>query len=523
MVARRNPRLKKANTEHEYTFEQITEIQKCMADPAYFCRNYIYIKHPIDGQIKFDLFDYQTDIMERYVKNRYNIILSARQTGKTETTCAYLLWFAMFQTDKTILIVSNKSDNAKEIIAKIQNAYEELPHWLKPGIDENSWNKHTCTFDNKSRIVATTTASDSGRGMAISLLYCDEFAFVKHHIQNEFWDSILPTLSTGGACIISSTPNGDTNLFAKIWRGAKLETNEFVPVHIPWDAFPGRGAEFKKEKIGLLGLRKWEQEFECKFISSDHNLFDGRCVGDMEKRNILDKIEPLFHIDEQPFWAHIDKDKSYIVGVDPASGSGNDHSVIEVFEFPSLIQVSEFRSNKLDAPLVYTRLKKILKYLEHFTDDVYFSIENNGVGQAMIALYQTDQAPPEKSFFISQGNSETKLGFTTTDKSKMKTCLQFKNLFEKMGMRIFSEVCLTEMKNYVRKGSAYAAQVGATDDCVSAINVVFRIMEEIAQHDPRAFDKLYVVDMEGGAEGDEWINDPSQTNNINDVPMPFSL
>jgi hypothetical protein len=264
-VARRNPRLKKAGSISEYTPEMINELRKCKADPAYFARNYVMIKHAKRGKIKFNLYDYQVEMLRMYQDNRYNIILSARQTGKTETTCAYLLWFAIFHSDKTILVVSNKASNAKEMIGKIQYAYEELPEWLKPGIDDASWNKHECAFDNKSRIIAQSTSSDSGRGLSISLLYCDEFAFVRPHIQAEFWDSVSPTLATGGSCIISSTPNGDSNLFAELWRKAKLGAgdNVFKHKHVAWDAPPGRNDTFKRQQIAILGERKWRQEYEC--------------------------------------------------------------------------------------------------------------------------------------------------------------------------------------------------------------------------------------------------------------------
>ncbi len=267
-MAKKNPRLKKSGTVEEYTPEMIAEIRKCKLDPAYFARNYVMIKHAKRGKIKFALYPYQEEMLQMYKDNRYNIILSARQTGKTETTCAFLLWFAIFHSDKTILVVSNKSSNAKEMIGKIQYAYEELPNWLKPGIDADSWNKHECKFENKSRIIAQGTSTDSGRGLSISLLYCDEFAFVRPHIQAEFWDSISPTLATGGACIISSTPNGDSNLFAELWRKATLgglseDDAPFKSKHVPWDAPPGRDEKFKRQQIAILGERKWRQEYEC--------------------------------------------------------------------------------------------------------------------------------------------------------------------------------------------------------------------------------------------------------------------
>ncbi len=270
-MAKRAPGIKRANQEVGYTQEQMIELYKCSIDPIYFITTYVKIRHPKHGQIKFNLHDYQRDMVMRYKNNRFNILLSARQTGKTETSCAYLLWYAIFHPDKTVLIASNKSSNAMELIGKIQYAYEELPNWLKPGIDDTNWNKHTCTFDNKSRIVASATSKDSGRGLAISLIYCDELAFVAPHVQVEFWDSILPTISTGGAMIITSTPNGDSNLFARTWFNSISKTpeelaadpNAFIPLHVKWNQPPGRDDDFKKQFMDKLGERKWRQEFEC--------------------------------------------------------------------------------------------------------------------------------------------------------------------------------------------------------------------------------------------------------------------
>lgn len=268
----RNTKLKRAHSEEEYTQEMMVEFHRCRTDVKYFCRHYVHIKHPIRGQILFDLYDYQEEVLDNYCNNRLNILLSARQTGKTETTGAYILWYAIFHPSKEILIASNKSSNAMDIISKIQNAYEELPSWLKPGINRDNWNKHTCEFDNKSVIRAEATSINSGRGKAISLLYCDEFAFVPKHVQEEFWSSILPTLSTGGSCIISSTPNGDSDKFAELWRTAELGDDvksesklamRFIPKWIKWDMPPGRNETFKEEQMMLLGERKWLQEYEC--------------------------------------------------------------------------------------------------------------------------------------------------------------------------------------------------------------------------------------------------------------------
>jgi hypothetical protein len=498
-MARRNPRLKKSGTTDEYTPEQVTEFVKCMHDPIYFARTYVKIKHPIRGRIQFDLYGYQEEVMRMYVENRYNILLSARQTGKTETTCAFLLWYAIFHDDKTILVVSNKSTNAKEIIGKIQYAYEELPDWLKPGVNDNSWNKHECAFDNKSRILATTTASDSGRGLAISLLFCDEFAFVRPHIQEEFWDSVSPTLATGGSCIIASTPNGDSNKFAVLYRGAELGNNDFKHKHIPWDAPPGRDAKFKETQIGLLGERKWKQEYECDFLSADGNLFDAVVLAQLE-RGIKDRTVPVFNIGEQIFWAPIEKGATYLVSVDPSVGLGEDYSVIQVFSFPKLEQVMEFRGNLTSTPLLYARLKNLLKYISSYGCSVYFSVENNGIGNGVIALYEVDENQPN-ALLVSEpikagvgmtpGVKGNKLGMTTTGRNKLATCIKMKEMVERGAFTFHSLTLIKEMQNYVRKDGSYAANLGATDDCISALLIIIRIIEQMVEFDMSAYSMMY--------------------------------
>lgn len=548
-MARSNPGLKKSNQLSEYTQEQIIELARCARDPIYFIRNYIKIKHPKRGKISFDLYDYQEDLIRMYMGNRFNIILSARQTGKTETSCAFLLWYAIFHPDKTVLIASNKSTNAMELIGKIRYAYEELPNWLKPGIDADNWNKHTCSFDNKSRIVSTTTSKDSGRGLAISLIYCDELAFVKPHVQEEFWDSILPTISTGGAMIITSTPNGDSNLFARMWFTAvgkmpeERDEGSFMPLHVKWDQPPGRNEKFKREMIDKLGERKWQQEFECMFISSDHTLFDSYHITQAEltaKRRIEEftRLDPNkdekgyvpsypYRVAGHKFWKKIDQNKTYLVGVDPSTGSGEDYTVFQVFEFPSLIQVLEYRTNTMSSPVAYTQLKNLLKFLEAYTREIYFSVENNGVGNGMISLYEADVDPPIHAHFVSEPGAN-KLGMFTTAPTKIRAALKFKELFERGQMTLNSETLFHEMKNYVRRDGAYAANVGGHDDTIAAVLIIFRILQEMASYDDNAYMKMYTVEAEIEMEGKWEYSDDDQKNlkdeyDDSEIPMPFIL
>lgn len=497
MANKKNPGLKKSNIAVEYTADMIKELKRCAVDPVYFIRNYVYIKHATRGKIKFNLYDYQEEMVRRYHSQRFNIVLSARQTGKTETSCAYLLWSAIFKPDQTILVASNKSSNSMEIIAKIQYAYEELPAWLKPGIDENSWNKHTCAFDNKSRIVATTTSADSGRGMAISLLYCDEFAFVKPHISRQFYDSILPTISTGGSMIISSTPNGDVGQFAELWRGAKAGLNDFKYgiTYVPWDAPPGRDEEFKKKFRGLLGDRKWRQEYECEFLTEELTLVDSTLITQAETRveQLIEANELIkFAVNDNrfQFFKKLVKDAIYLVGVDPSTGNGSDNGVIQVFEFPAMEQVLEYTTNTLSPQIMYTELKALLNFLGQATDEIYFSVENNGVGQGVLASYEGDLTPPDNAMLISHKGL---VGVNSNIKTKLRACLQFKEAFERNKITINSPQVLTELKSFVRYSGSYAAQTGATDDRIMAIMVVFYIIQEISSTNIAAYDMVYTV------------------------------
>jgi len=499
MARAKNNNLRPADEHVEYTAAHIKEITRCASDPVYFIKKYVMIQHPTKGAMPFRLFPYQVKMVESFHSERYTVVLSARQTGKSVTSAAYLLWFAMFNFDKTVLIASNKNANAMEMILRIRYAYENLPFWLKPGVKDDGWNKHEIGFDNGSRIVSTATSDDSGRGMSISLLFLDEFAFVKPTIQDEFWTSISPTLSTGGSCIMTSTPNGDMNIYAQVWRAALAGTNGYKPIHVTWDEPPGRDEKFKREEIGRIGERRWSQEYECEFLSSDAQLIDSLFLAGLTKQ--LDGSRPLFTTNDVNFFDAIKSTSTYLVGIDPSSGNGEDFSVIEIFEFPSLIQVGEYRSNTMSTSKLYTVMKNILRYLEDHAKQVFFSIENNGVGNGLISLYESDEDPLIHAEFVSETGKD-KLGFTTTSKSKMQTCVSFKELLERGHMQVRSLHLLAEMKSYVRYAGAYAAQAGATDDAISACLVMIRIIEEIASYEQDAYDKLYCTNVETWSDQD---------------------
>jgi hypothetical protein len=516
-MARKNPNIKKANTEVEYTSDQIIELKKCARDPIYFIKKYVKTQHPVKGIIPLDLYDYQIDMIRAYCEHRYNITLSSRQTGKTVCAAAFILWYAIFQFDKTVLIAANKNSNAMEMIHRIRVAYENLPMFLKPGVMDDGWNKHSVGFDNGTRIISEATSETSGRGLSISLLYLDEFAFVAPNIQKEFWTSISPTLSTGGSCIMTSTPNGDMDLFATLWRGAQVKSNGFHPIRVYWDQPPGRDEAFKQDQIGKIGERQWLQEYECEFLSSDALLIESLVLQNMTPQ--ITKIRPIGVANDVVVWHEIVPGGTYLVGVDPATGSGEDYSVITVYDFPRLRQVAEYRSNTMSTNGLYGILKNVLLHLEKKNAMVYFSIENNGVGEGIISLYEADEHPPANAEFVSEEGSKRR-GMTTTSRTKMKACVNLKELIEKNNMEIFSQILLAELKMFVRTRGAYAAQPGGTDDCVSATLIVVRLVEEIATYEQEAFNKLYAGEVEEWSDKD-W--DGYTDYDDNDEGMPISV
>lgn len=449
------------------------------------------IQHPTKGSIKFDLYEYQIRMIREFQKNRYTLLLAPRQCGKTITSAIYLLWLTMFRDDKQVLIASKNLGHALEIMSRAQYCYEMTPTWLKPGCVY--YNKSSIDFDNGSRMKSEATTEKTGRGGSYSLFYLDELAFVDKRIQTGMWASLQPALSTGGSCIVSSTPNGDSDLFANLWRGAESKSNDFIPILIKWDEHPERGEEYLKEMYKQLGTILTSQEVLTQFITSDAILINTLKLSQIKPQ------QPIFEDMGFRFWkTDFDIKQTYIVAADIGTGIGSDFSVIEVIEFPSLIQVAEFRSNTAGPNILYSKLKWILKYLKEEgikkfkrPIEAVFSFENNGVGQSITALYQNDDMPPE--YDLISGNDKT-LGFVTTNKSKILSCMQLKSMVEKTkgGLTLNSEILIAELKNFTAtKSGTYSAKSGATDDCISALLIVLQIIKQMATYDNNAFNVTY--------------------------------
>lgn len=487
----------------EYSHEQMLEMLKCATDPKHFIETYCKIVHPIKGLVPFALYDYQKEMVDMFHNNRYFIGVLSRQMGKSQLSCAYMLWYSIFSPHKTILIVSNKSAGSKEMINRIIFMYEHLPHWLKPGINENNWNKTSIAFDNGSKIIAEATTENSGRGLAISMVYMDEFAFVNPNIAELFWTSISPVINSGGKCIITSTPNGSDNLFAELYRGSENGANGFVNLFVTWDKMPGRDAKFREDEIAKIGDLKFRQEYECEFISSDPLLFSSIFVAS-------------YKVPQQPspdargilWYEELERNNTYLIAMDPATGSGSDFTVMVMYSFPELKQVAEFRSNTTSTSAVYNILKYMLKCLmAKRIENVYWSFENNGLGESIIALYESDENPVDCGELLSESGKK-RMGFATTGKSKPKHCMNLKNLFEGGKLKVRSAQTVTEMKHFIRRNGSYAARNGSTDDTISAHIILLRILEELVQYEDKAYALMYEDDFINEFENEESYDAP---------------
>lgn len=313
---------------------------------------------------------------------------------------------------------------------------------------------------------------------------CDEFAFVPANIQEEFWASISPTLSTGGSCIITSTPNGDTNKFAELWKRAQLGIGDFKSMHVKWDAPPDRDEKFKQKMIAQLGQLMWRQEFECEMITNNAILVDSTFLADYKKLGLLHQVTP--DLAGVEWYMTPQAGKKYIIGMDPATGTGQDWSVIVVYEFPSLEQVAQFRSNTTKSPEVYRILKYILQKINSYSPaDVYFSVENNGVGEGILSLYMNDEEWPDNVMLVSE-SGRARYGFNTNVKTKLKACTHLKDFIEDGRLTFHSPTMMAELENFERKGGAYSAGPNATDDIVCAHLIVVRIILELGSYEDDA-------------------------------------
>jgi len=469
-----NPNLKKVNTPVEFTKEQILEYQKCAGDPIYFMRNYIRIVSLDDGLVPFKMYPFQEHIVRTIHDNRFTICKLPRQSGKSTTTVSYLLHYALFNPNSNIAILANKSSTARDILSRVQLAYENLPKWMQQGVI--NWNKGNIELENKSVIVATATSSSAIRGGSYNIIFLDEFAFVPANIAEMFFSAVYPTISSGQKTkmIIVSTPYG-MNQFYKLWTDAENKRNDYVPIEVHWSEVPGRDEAWKEATIRNTSPEQFQQEFECEFLGSVNTLISPAKIKNMAYSNPIQSNAGL-DVYENP-----KKDNTYVCTVDVARGVSKDYSafvIMDVTQMPFKI-VAKFRNNEIRPLLFPHTIEKVCKAYNH----AHVLVETNDLGQQIAEALQFELEYDNLLMTTQRGRAGQILGagfsgrgsgfgVKMTKQIKKIGCANIKTLIESDKVFINDFNIIEEMSTFIRKGQSWQADDGSTDDLMMCL-VIF--------------------------------------------------
>jgi len=455
-----NPSVKRDGVETQFNKEEVLEYAKCMKDPAYFARTYVKVISLDEGLVPFDLYPYQEKMFHHFNSTRFSIVLACRQSGKSISSVVYLLWYACFHPEKNIAILANKGATAREMLARVTLALENLPFFLQPGC--KALNKGSIEFSNNSKIMAAATSGSSIRGLSINLLFLDEFAFVENDAQ--FYTSTYPVVSSGKdtKVIITSTANGIGNVYHKIWEGASQSTNEYKPFRVDWWDVPGRDDEWRRQTISNTSELQFEQEFGNTFHGRGNTLIDANHLLSQKS------VEPMEY--KENIWVYDlpEKDHDYVMTVDVAKGRGQDYStfnVINVSKRP-FEQVCTFRDNNI-SPMLLPDI--IYKYANYY-NKAYVIIESNDQGGVVCnGLYYDLEY---ENMFVESSIKANALGATMTRRVKRIGCSTIKDLIEQNKLLVKDANTIVEMSTFVSKGNSYQA-IGSNHDDLMMNLVMF--------------------------------------------------
>ena len=506
-----NRLLKPTDVPQQFTKEEVVEYVKCRDDIIYFLKNYVQVIHVDHGLIPFDLYDYQQDLIKTLEEHRYVIVKSARQSGKSVTSLGYILHYILFNKTKIVGMLANKASTSRELLGRLQTAYQHLPKFLQQGIVE--WNKGNLELENGSKIIASSTSSSAIRGYSFSLLFLDEFAFVQRTIADAFIKSVYPTISSGKdtKIIMVSTPNG-YNLFYKFWNDAVEGNNQFKTFKIHWTSIPERDQEWRKKIISDLGEEAFRQEYEADFLGSSNTLIS------YEKLQELSYSSPIWSKEDLDVYEEPEMGRTYVITVDTARGQGLDYSTFTVFdstEVPYKI-AAKYRNNTV-APLLFPN---IINNIGKKYNDAYILVESNDIGAQVADVLHHDLEYENLltvSWYgrhgqqLSSGHrKDIAYGVRTTKNVKKIGCSNLKSLIEEDKLIITDYDIISELTTYVTNGDTFAAEDGSNDDLVTTL-VLFgwvvdqQYFKELSNQNIR--EKLY----------------QSKMDTIDDMTIPFGI
>jgi len=469
-----NPKLKKVNVPINFTEEQISEYLKCKEDPVYFARNYIQIVSLDEGLVPFDMYPFQEKLINNFHANRFNICKMPRQTGKSTTCVSYLLHYAIFNDSVNIGILANKAATARELLGRLQLAYENLPMWLQQGVVV--WNRGSIELENGSKILAASTSASAVRGMSFNIIFLDEFAFIPNHIADQFFSSVYPTISSGKSTkvIIVSTPHG-MNHFYKLWHDAERNKNEYVPTDVHWSEVPGRDANWKAQTISNTSAQQFAVEFECEFLGSVDTLISPA------KLKSLVYEDPLQNSKGLAIYQQSEPEHDYIITVDVARGVNVDYSafvVVDITTFPYKV-VARYRNNEIKPIIFPSIIYDVAKNYNH----AYVLAEVNDLGDQVASILHFDLEYENVLMCSMRGRAgqlvgsgfsgkKTQLGVRMTTAVKKVGCSNLKALIEEDKLLLTDYETISELTTFIQRKQSFEAEDGCNDDLAMCL-VIF--------------------------------------------------
>ena len=466
-----NPNLKKTNTPVEFTKENIIEYGKCAEDPLYFIKNYVQIVSLDHGLVPFEMYGFQEGMVSTMHDNRFSIFKLPRQSGKSTIIISYLLHYALFNPNVNIAVLANKSITARDILSRLQLAYENLPKWMQQGII--AWNKGNIELENGSKIIAAATSSSAIRGGSYNIIFLDEFAFVPSNVAEQFFASVYPTITSGQntKVIIVSTPRG-MNMFYKIWVDAQERRNDYIATEVHWSEVPGRDEEWKKETIRNTSESQFNAEFECEFLGSIDTLISAHRLKTLVYRNPIQSNAGL------DIYVRPEKDNVYMITADVSRGTANDYSAFVVFDVTEIPykMVAKFRDNEIKPLLFPTKIHEVAKAY----NQAYVMVEVNDIGEQVANALQFDLEYDNLVMASMRGRAgqilgagfsggRAQLGVRTTKAVKKIGCSNLKQLIEDNKLIIEDYDAVNELSTFIVRGSSYQADDGCNDDLVACM------------------------------------------------------
>jgi len=469
-----NPNLKKANTTIQWTEDQIVEFLKCKEDPVYFAKNYIKIVSLDHGLVPFKMYPFQEKLVSNFHKNRFNICKMPRQTGKSTTVVSYLLHYALYNDNVNIAILANKASTARDLLQRLQLAYENLPKWMQQGVLQ--WNRGSLELENGSKIMAASTSASAVRGGSYNIIFLDEFAFIPNHIADDFFASVYPTISSGQSTkvIIVSTPRG-MNHFYRMWHDAERGKNEYVPTDVHWSEVPGRDENWKIQTIANTSEQQFKVEFECEFLGSVNTL-----INPSKLRNLAydDPIKRNAGLD---VYEHPKEENNYLITVDVARGLGNDYSAFIVFDitnFPYKV-VAKYRNNEIKPMLFPSIIHEVSKGY----NEAWLLIEVNDIGDQVASILHFDLEYDNVLMCAMRGRAgqivgsgfsgkKSQLGVRMTAAVKKLGCSNLKTLLEDDKLLTVDYDIISELTTFAQRHNSFEAEEGCNDDLAMCL-VIF--------------------------------------------------